>query len=463
MIVMKFGGSSVGGAPRIREVAEIVRKRLKEKPIVVLSAHAGITDLLIAMAERAAYGESGSASATHPKKGKSVQGPDGLHEIRDRHHAIMDELGVDRSLIDELMTELGTLFKGISMVKELTPRTLDYVCSFGERLAVRTIAAYFNKAGIPCEPFDAFDIGMITDNNFGNAVPLPEAEALIQKQLSKVKVAPIVTGYIGKNREGEITTLGRNGSTYTAAILGAAVEAKEIQIWTDVDGIMSADPSIIADARTLDVISFEEASELAYYGAQVLHPATIIPPIRKGIPVRVLNTFKPEAPGTQIMANAPKEFRGIKSIVYKEDQYIIHITSSRMLMGFGFLATIFDVFAKYRIVVNMVATSEVTVSVTTDSPKDLDTVVTELSQSFDVRVEKEKAILCLIGEGLRDTPGIAGDVFAALKKVSVNVLMISMGASKINLACLVDNRDVRKAVEALHKTFFAPSAAAKSV
>ena len=441
MIICKFGGSSVGDAKRIRTVFDIVKGYLSKKPIVVVSAHKGVTDELIKVAESALDGKSG------------------LDGIRHRHATILSELGLPTNLIDDRFAELDTLLRGITMVKELTPRTLDYVLSFGERLSSRIIAAYFNKAGIPAEQYDAFDIGMLTDDNFGGATPLPEADALIKQSIEKIKKLPIVTGYIGKTRSGDVTTLGRNGSDYTASIIGAAINADEIQIWTDVDGVMTADPSIIPDAKPLDTMTFEEASELAYYGAEVLHPATIVPAIKKGIPVRVLNTFRPDAKGTIItdgkrISPSAKRNGTVKSIVYKEDQYIVNITTSRMLMGYGFLAKIFNIFAIHKIVVNMVATSEVSVSVTVEKLDGLDIASKELSTFSDVSVEKEKAIICVVGEGLRDTSGVAGDIFSALKAANVNILMISQGASKINCAFVIENRDIKKCVEALHNKFF---------
>src|SRR3989304_4059822 len=225
MIICKFGGSSVGDAKHIRTVFDIVKGYLSKKPIVVVSAHKGVTDELIKVAEWALNGKSK------------------LDGIRHRHATILSELGLPTDIIDERFAELDALLRGITMVKELTPRTLDYVLSFGERLSSRIIAAYFNKAGIPAEQYDAFDIGMLTDDNFGGATPLPEADTLIKQNIEKIKKLPIITGYIGKTRSGDVTTLGRNGSDYTASIIGAAINADEIQIWTDVDGVMTADPS----------------------------------------------------------------------------------------------------------------------------------------------------------------------------------------------------------------------------
>jgi aspartate kinase len=434
---MKFGGSSVSNGERIRNVFSIVKSRLDRKPLVVASAFRGITDELFALAE------------------ESLKGNDSrLEKIRSRHYEVAGELGVDRDVVKDQLAELAVLLKGISLVKELTPRTLDYVVSFGERLSTRILAAYFTKAGIPTEQHDAFDIGMITDDQFGGAQPLPEADAEIKRHVSKMTKLPLVTGYVGKTRNGDITTLGRNGSDFTATILGAAIGAEEVQIWSDTDGIMTADPRVAPDAKPIEQLTFEEASELAYYGGKVLHPATIVPAIRKKIPVRALNTFKPDHPGTTILPTIAQNPTGVKSIAYHLGNYVVNITSSRMLMGHGFLARIFDIFAKHKIVVNMVATSEVSVSVTTDSARNLDLAQKELEQIGDVTIEKDRAIVCVVGEGLKFTPGVAGDIFGALKDAGVNVLMVSQGASKINVAFVVKNDDAHKSVQALHQRFF---------
>jgi aspartate kinase len=437
MIVMKFGGSSVADAERIRNVIGIVRARLDRKPVVVVSAFRGVTDDLFALAEEALKGNEAR-----------------LEKIRARHAEAIDQLGLDRALVQEPLAELGVLCKGISLVKELTPRTLDYVVSFGERLSTRVVAAAFAKAGVPAEPHDAFDIGMITDERFGGAQPLPEADAEIRKHVSRMTKLPVVTGYVGKTRTGDITTLGRNGSDFTATILGAALDAEEVQIWSDTDGIMTADPRVVPEARPITHLTFQEASELAYYGGKVLHPATIVPAIRKRIPVRALNTFRPDHPGTAIQADVADHPTGAKSIAYHLGNYVVNVTSSRMLMGHGFLARIFDAFARHQVVVNMIATSEVSVSVTTDSARNLDLAAKALEQVGEVTVEKDRAIICVVGEGLKFTPGIAGDIFGALRDSGVNVLMISQGASKINVAFVVRNEDAHRSVQALHRKFF---------
>jgi aspartate kinase len=443
MIVMKFGGSSVAGAEKIARVAGVVRGRLARKPVLVVSAFRGTTDDLLELAR-----ESLTGNVTR------------LDAISKRHREAAAELGVDAKPLEPLIEELAALARGISLLKELTPRTHDRVASFGERLSARLIAAAFTKAGIPARAVDAFEAGLITDERFGSAAPLPEAEAQLKTYFATVNVLPVVTGFIGRTRAGEITTLGRNGSDYSATILGAALGAEEIEIWSDTDGIMTADPRLVAAARPLGTLSFAEACELAYYGGKVLHPHTLVPAMAKNIPVRVLNTFKPDHPGTLIVANPPKAAAGspiLKSIAFKRRQLIVSASSPRMTSGPGFLARIFDAFARHEIDVDMVATSEVSVSATTASEKNVERAVAELTPEFEMSVERGQAVICAVGDGIQSVPGVAADVFSAVRSAGVNVRMISQGASKNNVAFVVEDADVERAVRALHERFFPAS------
>ena len=440
MIVMKFGGSSVAGAEKIARVASVVRGRLARKPVLVVSAFRGTTDDLLALARESLTGNVSR-----------------LDEIAKRHRETAAELGVDAKPLEPLIEELAALARGISLLKELTPRTLDRVASFGERLSTRLIAAAFTKAGIPARAVDAFEAGLITDERFGGAAPLPEAEIELKQYFAKVDVLPVVTGFIGRTRAGEITTLGRNGSDYSATILGAALGAEEIEIWSDTDGIMTADPRLVPSARPLGTLSFAEACELAYYGGKVLHPHTLVPAMAKNIPVRVLNTFKPEHPGTAIVAHPSKAAEGstiLKSIAFKRRQLIVSASSPRMTSGPGFLARIFDAFARHEIDVDMIATSEVSVSATTGSEKNVDRAVAELTPEFEMSVERGQAVICAVGDGIQSMPGVAADVFTAVRSAGVNVRMISQGASKNNVAFVVEDADVERAVRALHERFF---------
>jgi aspartate kinase len=437
MIVMKFGGSSVAGAEKIRRVIEIVRGRLPRKPLLIVSAFRGVTDELFKLGELAVRGDAPS-----------------VEPIRQRHLEAIRELGVEPALVEPLLAELQTLLQGISLVRELSPRSLDYIVSFGERLSSRVIAAAFEKAGIPAEQHDAYDLGLLTTDEHGAAQPLPEADAEIARQVGRLSKLPVVTGYIGKSKAGSITTLGRNGSDFSATIFGAAVGAEEIEIWSDVDGIMTADPRQAPTAMPIEALTFAEASELAYYGGKVLHPATITPAVRKGITVRCLNTFKPDHPGTVIIAENRPGGPVVKSIAHNLKNAIVTVGSPRMLQGHGWLARIFEVFARHKVSVDMVSTSEVSVSVSVDTTRNLEAALADLRAFAEVGVEHDRCIICVVGEGIRSTPGIAGDIFMALKEARVNVLMISQGASKINVAFVVEDADCQKAVQALHRKFY---------
>ncbi len=337
---------------------------------------------------------------------------------------------------------------------ELTPRSLDCIMSFGERLSARVVVAAFVAEGIEAKPCDAYDLGLVTDGRFGAASPLETCYGGLGKSLAAVRGIPVVTGFIGKDARGNITTLGRGGSDFSAAIVGRAVGAEEIQIWTDVDGIMSADPKLCPRARSLEVLSFEEASELAYYGAKVVHPATMVPAVKARIPVRVLNTYRPERPGTVILDRAPASREAVKSIAYRSHISLISVTSSRMLMQPGFMARLFEVFGRHEVVIDMVATSEVTVSLTTDTRKDLGPALEELQEFAEVEVEKNQAIVSCVGEGLRDGKGALAGIFEALRDAKVKLRMLSFAASNVNVSLLVPERSVSRAVRALHARFF---------
>jgi aspartate kinase len=440
MIVMKFGGSSVAGAERIARVVEIVRARRARKPVLVVSAFRGVTDDLLALAREALDGNLSRWDA-----------------LAARHRDAARELGVDAAPLEPLLDELRALARGIALIRELTPRTLDRAASFGERLSARLIAAAFVKAGIPARAVDAFDAGLITDDRFGSAVPLPEADAALRGCFAAISELPVVTGFVGRTRGGEIATLGRNGSDYSATIIGAALGAEEVEIWSDTDGVMTADPRAVPSARPLGVLSFAEACELAWYGGKVLHPHTLVPAMLKDIPVRVLNTFKPEHPGTAILARPPRndaEASPLKSIAFKRGQLIVSASSPRMTSGPGFLARIFAAFARHEVDVDMIATSEVTVSATTGGERGVERAVSELSGEFEMSVERGQTVVCAVGDGIQGRPGVAADVFSAVGAAGVNVRMISQGASRNNVAFVVDDADAERAVRALHDRFF---------
>lgn len=438
MIVMKFGGTSLKTPDTINTAMEIIRARLADRPVVVVSAHAGVTNMLFGLADDA------------------VKGRHDTFDLRQAHYSLMDALGLERSVIQRDMDEIEELLKGISYVKELTPRSLDYVVSFGEKFSTKIIAAHFTRNGLPAEAVNAYDLGLVTDSNFGAANPLPQSDAAIAENIAKfTDRVPVITGYIAKDEDGDITTLGRSGSDFTASIIGAAVGAQEIQIWTDVDGVMTADPRTVPNAATVSRLSFEEASELAYYGGRVIHPSTLVPAVRKDIPVRVLNTYRPEHPGTVILRHCEPSPGTVKSVAYKKDLTLINVISTRMLLQHGFMAKLFEILNRHRIVIDMISTSEVSVSMTTNTRHALlKGAAKELSEYAETRVESEKAIICVVGEGIRRDARAPGAVFHALAEEGINIHMISQGATKINIAFLVDNADAEKAVRVLHERFF---------
>ena len=438
MIVMKFGGTSIGGADEIRNVAGIVKSNLGRKPVVVVSAVKKITDRLIELANLAKEGNG-----------------DGIfNTIKSTHYGILEKLSMEKNLLDSDFNELQKAVKSANG-KMLDAKTLDLFQSFGERMSSKIVAAQLRKDGIEAQAFNAFDLGLITTSDFGNAEPLEEAYNNLNKNIAKLNVVPVITGFIGKTKNDEITTLGRGGSDYTAGIVGAAINASEIQIWTDVDGIMSADPKIVGNARTLKQVSFAEASELAYFGAKVLHPKTIIPAMEKNIPVMVLNTFNPKGNGTMILNEVEKSKQTVKAITSKRNITLIHVNSKRMLGAYGFLARLFDVFYKYKQSVDVVSTSEVSVSMTVDNGKNADDIALDLKGIADVKILKNKAVICVVGEGMRNTPGVSGRIFSVLGKNKINIEMISQGASEINITFVVDGKDAENAVKFLHNEYYA--------
>jgi len=439
MIVQKFGGTSVGSAGPIARLAEIVRAHRDRSPVVVVSAVGGVTNKLFALANQALAGADTQAE---------------FAALAAQHQTILKELGLPEATIARELGELERLVSGIGLIRELTPRTMDQLASFGERLSVRIVAAHLTQSGTPARAFEAHEAGLLTDGRFGGARPLPESEAAIRAALGGVRECPVITGYIGRDKQGNITTLGRGGSDYSAAIFGAALGAQEIQIWTDVDGVMSADPRIVPQARQVPMLSFAEAAELAFFGAKVLHPATMVPAIEKNIPIRVLNSFRPEHPGTAVVARLSEDQRALKSITSKDRIAVVSIVAAPMLNQYGFLERIADVFARHEIVVDMIATSEVSVALTTDASAKLEPVVEELSRFSEARVLRELAMISIVGEELQSSLRVPARVFARLEALKVRVEMISYGATRNNLCFLVPRERLREVVLELHRELF---------
>jgi aspartate kinase len=451
LVVMKFGGTSVEDAQAMRRTASIVRGRRERglEAVVVVSAMAKVTDLLLSAASAAGRGDKAGALAIGARL---------RHRHIDTATALLEPSRVNRLQVTlhQEFDALDDLLRGIAAVGELTPRTNDLVLSFGERLSSRIIAEAFEEQGLQGAHVDARSC-IVTDASYGKAVP---QEVAIEAKLAAIVLpllnagkTPVLGGFIGATTEGVTTTLGRGGSDYTAALVGGGMHAGAIEIWTDVNGIMTTDPRICPDALRVKTISFEEAAELAYFGAKVLHPATILPAVQKSIPVWVLNSRNSENEGTKITAMAAKCASPFKSIAAKKKLTIIDVVASRMLMSHGYLKAVFDVFDKYKCVIDMVSTSEVSISVSVDSNQQLPEICAELAKIADVKMEGHKALVCLVGEDIRGHNGIAGQVFGAISHV--NVRMISQGASEINMSFMIDEEDVEEAVRSLHDHFFA--------
>lgn len=449
MIVMKFGGTSVGSAERIRALGDRVRERLARRPIVVVSALSRVTDTLVAGANLALGRDSDYETV--------------IAELRERHRAAVRELvpkgaAQDRLLqhVDHAVDELWSLYTGVYNLAELTPRSLDAISGIGERLSFEIVAAALQAAGIPAQGVDARGV-IVTDETFGRALPLLEdTRAAAERTLLPLiesGTVPVLPGFIGSTRKGVSSTLGRGGSDWSAAIVGAVLGAQEIQIWTDVDGMMTVDPRVVPAARLIPEVSFEEAAELAYFGAKVLHPATIKPAVERGIPVRILNSLNPDAPGTLIQRRLHAQEPGRPTaIAFKKKIAVINISQPRMLMAYGFVARVFEVFDRQRTPVDLIATSEVSISLTVDDPSRVPDVQEGLASLGEVQVLWDMAIVSVVGHGFVRQAGLAGRIFHALREV--NVVMISFGASDVNLSMVVSEADAETAVRLLHREFF---------
>lgn len=447
MIVMKFGGTSVESAAAIERVARIVKARESRRPVVVVSAMGKTTNKLLAIA----------AAAIDGKRDEYIRQ---LHDLRDYHSRearlvvpLAERASLDRTL-DEHFQELTELVKGLAVLGELTPRSIDAISSYGERLSSYIVTLAFRHFGMAAEHVDSREV-MMTDKRHTHAAPLyVETYARLEARVKPLaeKAVVVMGGFIGATEDGVTTTLGRGGSDFTASIVGAGIGAEEIQIWTDVDGMLTADPTILAGGHRVKTLSFAEAAELAYFGAKVLHPATVVPAVEKSIPVLILNSRRPEVDGTRIVSGQVQCGNVVKSIACKRRITLVNIHSTRMLMAHGFLHRIFEVFDRFETPVDMVATSEVSVSLTIDNAERLDEILAELRQIAEVDTEPAQAIVCLVGDNIRYTPGVARRVFMALD--SINIRMISQGASLLNLSFVVAEADLVRTVSALHEEFF---------
>jgi len=451
LVVMKFGGTSVEDPAAIGRTAAIVAGRVAmgKQTVVVVSAMAKVTDQLLRVAAAASVGDRTGALAISSR-------------LRSRHRdtaAALVKVAADtaalQNLIDQKFDSLDEILRGLAAILELTPRISDLIVSYGEQLSSHIVAAAFRERAIDAAHVDARDV-IVTDSQFQKAAPLDtiiekRAQEHLQPHLAAGRV-PVMGGFIASNEAGITTTLGRGGSDFTGALIGGALSAEAIEIWTDVDGIMTADPRVCPDALRVKIISFEEAAELAYFGAKVLHPATILPAVKKNIPVLVLNSRNASCEGTRITSLAPHCSSPFKSIAVKKKLSIIDVVASRMLMTHGYMKDIFTIFDKHQCPVDMVSTSEVSVSLTVDSNDKLPAIAADLSQMADVKYEGRKALICMVGEDIRGQNGMAAQVFNAIRHI--NVRMISQGASEINMSFMIDEDDADEAVRSLHAAFF---------
>jgi aspartate kinase len=452
---MKFGGTSVANPDAIGRLMGIVRGRVPGAnpasgvPIVVVSALSGVTDQLVAVTRLAEEGETARAADT-------------LHALLDRHISVASSVtSASRSAViagvRREFEELTGLVHALAVLREVSPRSTDAVLSVGELASSRIVAAALADSGMSSTWVDA-RMALITDSEY--TIAAPDMIATCERTREHVSPAlaagkvPVLGGFIGSTANGVTTTLGRGGSDYSAAIFGACLGVEEIQIWTDVDGMLTADPRIVPSPRVVAHLSFSEASELAYFGAKVLHPSTILPAVARNIPVRILNSRRPETSGTLITGDAQQPEGRLTAIACKREVTVIDITSTRMLMAHGFLRRLFEVFERFKTAVDVVTTSEVSVSVTVDDTRCLDAILDNLRNFAEVSSEANMAIICAVGENLRADPALFGRAVTALDRIPLR--LVSQAGSRRNVTFVLRDRDVPEAMMRLHDQFFMP-------
>ncbi len=445
---MKFGGTSVGDVAAFERVYGIVSNQIEKRPVVIVSAMTKVTDALLAAFDTAKKGEFPEAfSSLEPHFERHIEVSRAF--IRDGvPNAFNGELDLARDELSDLLMRVSRRSLPLQMLK-------DAIVSYGEQLSSRLLAEVLKTRGIRAHQVDARRL-IVTDDEYGSATPIvEETNELVTLELHPIIDAgevPIMGGFIAASRSGETTTLGRGGSDYSAALIAAALDAAELQIWTDVTGVMTCDPRICSDARTIPVLSYEEAAELAYFGAKVLHPKTIKPAVDHGIPVRVCNTFEPAQVGTMVVGESGEAPNKIKSIAHKKNITILRISSARMLGSYGFMSAVFQVFERYRTVIDVISTSEVSIALTLDNAAAVDKIVPELERLGEVEVEPGYAVICVVGEGLRASTGLASKIFSTIDNVSI--ALVSHGASAVNLTFVVREDDVSDVIRKLHGEFF---------
>jgi len=454
MKVLKFGGTSVADADAIRRVAAIVATEHQRArgagPVVVVSALGGVTDRLLEVASLARTGDAAAARRV-------------VDAIGQRHLAVADAIGsvearaAARAEIEAEVAHLSSVAGALAVTREVSPRSLDAVAAIGEILSCRLVAALFADAEIPAAAVDPRTL-IVTDEHFTQAAPQPEptrahVDANLRPVVASARVA-VTGGFVAATRAGVVTTLGRGGSDHSAAILGAAIDATEIQIWTDVDGMLTADPRVVADCRLVPFLSFAEAAELAYFGAKVLHPKTIQPAAARNIPVRILNTFRPEASGTLIADNASVDAASVTALACKKGITVVTITSTGMLMAHGYMRRLFEIFERFRTSVDVVSTSEVSVSVTIDNVAHLDAIVAGLSAFAEVSVVGDLALVAVVGDRYGTDPSAFTRVVRALEGIPLR--LVSQADARRNVTLVIDEDDLSSAMGRLHAEFFGP-------
>jgi aspartate kinase len=453
MIVMKFDGIAIGSHDRLRAVAALVQRHQARKPVVVTSALPKVTDLLLQAADLAAARQSDYE--------------DRVQEVKTQHEQLAEQVlpeGPGRrrfaAHVKEVLEELRVLYSAVYALAELTPRTRDAMAAAGERLSSELVAETLAHQGLRAETIDARTV-IITDDAYGGAAPLLEEIgprlALKMRPMLGTGQIPVIGGYMGATREGVTTTLGRGGADATAAVIGALLEAEEVQIWTEVDGLMTVDPKLAPDAQAIPRVSPEEAAELAYFGAKVLHPAMIRPAVERGVPVRICNTREPDAAGTLITTDPDLGPSGPCAIGCRRGITVVLISQPKMLMATGYLRQIFEVFERHHTPIDLIATSEVSLSVTIDDVERLAEIKADLARLGEVRILREMSIVSLVGRGFFRYQGLARRIFDALS--DVNVVMISFAASDANVSVVVGEADAERAVHGLHREFFWKSSA----
>jgi aspartate kinase len=447
MIVMKFGGTSVQDKAAVRRVIDIVGRERRPR-LVVVSALSRVTDGLLEIASRAERREADAAT-------QAVRALQARHEELATIVGSAERRATLLASLDATFADLLAMVGALAVVGEVSPRSKDTIVATGEVASSRILAAALEDAGQPSRWLDPREL-LVTDGTHGAALPDREATdaRLRAKALPQLEagLVGVTGGFVGASALGLTTTLGRGGSDYSAALFGAGLAAQEIQIWTDVDGMLTADPRVVEAPRVVSRLSFDEASELAYFGAKVLHPSTILPAVGSGVPVRILNSHRPEADGTWIARETAKDAAGPAAIACKRGLTRIDIASTRMLMAYGFLRRVFEVFERYRTPVDVVTTSEVSVSVTIDDRRSLDAIVSELSAFADVTCEDAMAIVCAVGEALRSDARLATQVLGALE--GLPLAMVSQGGSRKNVTVVLRDADVTEAMRRLHRRFF---------